>query len=80
MRRCVRWWIAVLTVTSAVVVLPLLPVLAELAPRHFFLPALVVSGLVTVVLERWRSRRVVSVSMALGLVLVALSSLAASSI
>jgi hypothetical protein len=57
-----------------------LPVVAELAPRHFFLPTLGAAGLVAVVLERRQASPAVTVVLALALVLFTLSTLAASPI
>ncbi len=75
-----RGWLAAGVLGTVVVAVPLLPVVAELAPRHFFLPALGAAGLVAVVLERWRTKPGVSIAGALALALFALSSLAASPI
>lgn len=73
-----REWTAATALGTVVVVLPLLPVAADLAPRHFFLPALGAAGLVGVVLDR--RKPAVLVSGAVVLALFTLSTLAASPI
>lgn len=72
-----REWTAAAALGMLAVVLPLLPVAAELGPRHFFLPALGAAGLVALVLDR--RKPAVLTSGAVVLALFSLSTLAASS-
>lgn len=71
-------WTAAAALGTVAVVVPLLPVAADLAPRHFFLPVLGAAGVAAVVLDR--RKPAVLLSGAVVLALFAVSTLAASSI